>query len=240
MGQFAVEPSCFVGVEVVADYPFWLPAQQLEVACAVDSQSLSLVHHCVAEVAVFGGFAQISAETGDQTRQHDFSKGCALFGLSHDTVHLIAVLSRVELEISSNEGNFIDEIFSLVEGFEVEIVAAYPGGKLLIFVSFVFLQMLTALAFEFQVLFVDVPNKEKVALFVAELIKFVLFVFVPLLLTHEEQVGKVYGESQYRYYGLSQAVLIKLLLFDLRHFFERLVQLAFDEGFEHQTLNDCS
>ena len=36
MGQFAVEPSCFVGVEVVTDYPFWLPAQQLEVACAVE------------------------------------------------------------------------------------------------------------------------------------------------------------------------------------------------------------
>ena len=32
MGQFGVESSCFVGVEVVADNPFWLPAQQLEVA----------------------------------------------------------------------------------------------------------------------------------------------------------------------------------------------------------------
>ena len=63
--------------------------------------------------------------------------------------------------------------------------------------------LIVALAFEFQVLFVDVPNKEEVALFVTELIKFVLFVFVPLLLTHEEKVGKVYGESQYRYYGLS-------------------------------------
>ena len=63
--------------------------------------------------------------------------------------------------------------------------------------------LIVALAFEFQVLFVDVPNKEEVALFVTELIKFVLFVFVPLLLTHEEQVGKVYGECQYRYYGLS-------------------------------------
>ena len=91
----------------------------------------------------------------------------------------------------------------MVEGFEVEIVAAYPGGKFLIFVSFVFLQMLTALAFEFQVLFVDVPNKEEVALFITEFVEFVLFVFVPLLLTHEEQVGEVYGESQYRYYGLS-------------------------------------
>ena len=52
MGHFTVEPANFVGVEIVADDPVSLNAQQRQVAGAVDLDWSSLVDQGVSDVGV--------------------------------------------------------------------------------------------------------------------------------------------------------------------------------------------
>jgi hypothetical protein len=80
MGDLAIGYSLVIGLQLVANDPFWILAQQGQSACSIDHHRLLLQYQGIADGWIAGIEAEVDAEAGHHAGQDDV---IGVFALTH-------------------------------------------------------------------------------------------------------------------------------------------------------------